>query len=135
MRALLDVNALVALLDRDHVDHRHAREWISTEIRLGWASCAVTQNGFIRVLSQSRYPSPVSPMVAVELLRRATATEYHEFWPASASFLDGGRTLFRWSANGCGEMEWQIGRGSRPRSGSQKVHAALGVCCPFAVSF
>ena len=51
MRAL-DVNVLVALLDRDHVDHCRARAWISTEIHLGWASCAVTQNGFIRVISQ-----------------------------------------------------------------------------------
>jgi toxin-antitoxin system PIN domain toxin len=91
VRALLDVNVLVALLDRDHVDHRRARDWISTEIRLGWASCAVTQNGFIRVVSQPRYPSPVSPMAAVELLRRATATEYHEFWPSSVSFLNGSR--------------------------------------------
>jgi len=91
VRALLDVNVLVALLDRDHVDHRRAREWISTEIHSGWASCAVTQNGFIRVISQPRYPSPISPLAAVELLRRATETEYHEFWPSSVSFLDGGR--------------------------------------------
>lgn len=59
MRALLDVDVLLALLDADHVDHRRAREWLGAEIAHGWASCAVTQNGFVHVLSQPRHPSPV----------------------------------------------------------------------------
>ena len=88
MRALLDVNVLVALLDRDHADHRRARDWIKGEIRHGWASCAVTQNGFVRVISQPTYPNSTSPSVAIDRLRRATATAYHEFWPCSTSILD-----------------------------------------------
>ncbi|MBO0777166.1 MAG: VapC toxin family PIN domain ribonuclease, partial [Actinobacteria bacterium] len=51
-------------------------------------SCAITQNGFVRVISQPRYPSPVSPAVALELLAQASSTEYHEFWPCSISLLD-----------------------------------------------
>lgn len=90
-RALLDINVLLALLDRDHVDHQRAREWITGEVRHGWASCALTQNGFVRVISQPRYPSPVSPFEAIERLRRATRTEHHEFWPCSFSLLDGER--------------------------------------------
>ena len=88
MRALLDVNVLLALLDRDHVDHATARAWLSGEIHDGWASCALTQNGFVRIISQPRYPSPVSPAEAVERLLRATSTEHHEFWPCSLSLLD-----------------------------------------------
>lgn len=91
MRALLDINVLLALLDADHVDHQRAQEWISGEIQHGWASCALTQNGFVRILSQPRYPSPVSPYEAVERLRRATSTEYHEFWPCSISLLENSR--------------------------------------------
>jgi uncharacterized protein len=91
MRALLDVNVLLALLDAAHVDHRRAREWISAEIQHGWASCALTQNGFVRIISQPRYPSPVSPSEAVDRLRRATGTEYHQFWPCSISLLEGRR--------------------------------------------
>lgn len=87
-RALLDVNVLLALLDQDHVDHPRARDWIGEEIRHGWASCALTQNGFVRVISQPRYPSPVSPLEAVERLRTATGTRHHELWPCSISFLD-----------------------------------------------
>ncbi len=88
MRALLDINVLLALLDADHVDHQRAQEWISREIHHGWASCALTQNGFVRIISQPKYPSPVSPFEGVERLRRATSMEYHEFWLCSISLLE-----------------------------------------------
>lgn len=87
-RALLDVNVLLALLDADHVDHVQARRWLSEEISAGWASCAITENGFVRVLSQPRYPSPVSPAEAVDLLRRARDAGQHAFWPCDVSLLD-----------------------------------------------
>lgn len=87
-RALLDVNVLIALLDRDHVDHQRVRGWIGDEIGHGWASCAITQNGFVRVISQPRYPSPVPPSQAIAKLTRAAATEHHEYWPCSVSLLD-----------------------------------------------
>ncbi|KCP91703.1 toxin VapC44 [Mycobacterium tuberculosis BTB10-295] len=88
MRALLDVNVLLALLDRDHVDHERARAWITGQIERGWASCAITQNGFVRVISQPRYPSPISVAHAIDLLARATHTRYHEFWSCTVSILD-----------------------------------------------
>lgn len=87
-RALLDINVLLALLDGDHVDHEKAREWLGREIHHGWASCAITQNGFVRIISQPRYPSPVHPAQAIERLARAAGTEHHEFWPCSVSLLD-----------------------------------------------
>lgn len=87
-RALLDVNVLLALLDSDHVDHDRAREWLDDEIGGGWASCPITENGFVRVISQSRYPSPVSPTEAIEVLGRACATSHHAFWPCDVSVLD-----------------------------------------------
>lgn len=88
-RALLDINVLIALFDSDHVDHERVRGWIDTEIAHGWASCAITQNGFVRIISQPRYPSPVPPAAAIGRLVRASATEYHEYWPCSVSLLDG----------------------------------------------
>lgn len=88
MRALLDINVLLALLDSDHVDHHRARDWLSTEVVHGWASCAITENGFVRIVSQPRYPSPVPPAAAIERLSQATSTEHHEFWPCSISLLD-----------------------------------------------
>ncbi len=88
MRALLDINVLLALLDADHMDHARARAWLAREIRHGWASCAITQNGFVRVISQPRYPSPVPPAQAIERLSRATASEHHAFWSCEVSLLD-----------------------------------------------
>lgn len=88
MRALLDVNVLVALLEAEHVDHHRAREWMTAQIAHGWASCAITQNGFIRVVSQPKYPKPLAISDAIERLRRAAATEHHRFWSCEVSMLD-----------------------------------------------
>lgn len=87
-RALLDVNVLLALLDSDHVDHVRATSWLDTEIDAGWASCAITENGFVRIVSQPRYPSPVSPSAAVALLGQATRGGHHERWPCDVTVLD-----------------------------------------------
>lgn len=87
-RGLLDVNVLVALLDSDHVDHVRAMEWLDQEISFGWASCAITENGFVRVLSEPRYPSPVSPAEAITLLDGARAGGHHAFWTCHLSLLD-----------------------------------------------
>ncbi|MGI9118996.1 MAG: TA system VapC family ribonuclease toxin [Acidimicrobiales bacterium] len=87
-RALLDINVLLALLDSDHVDHLLAREWLEHDIGTGWASCAITQNGVVRIMSQPRYPSPVAPAVVTGLLEEACATPHHEFWPCEISLLD-----------------------------------------------
>lgn len=91
MRALLDVNVLIALLDADHVDHGRARAWLAAEIGAGWASCPITQNGFVRIVSQPRYPSPISTGEAIRRLTRATSTAHHAFWPCDLSLLDATR--------------------------------------------
>jgi toxin-antitoxin system PIN domain toxin len=88
VRSLLDVNVVVALLDRDHVDHVSARAWLEREIRHGWASCAITQNGVIRVLSQPRYPNAVTTAEAADLLASATRDAHHVYWPCDISLLD-----------------------------------------------
>lgn len=88
MRALLDVNVLLALLDADHVDHPAARAWLEGAIEEGWASCAITQNGFLRVVTHESYPSPVSALEATRRLRRAAGTEHHRFLPCDTSLLD-----------------------------------------------
>jgi predicted nucleic acid-binding protein len=56
MRALLDVNVLIALLDADHSLHRRASEWFAGRARAGWASSPITENGCVRVMSHPGYP-------------------------------------------------------------------------------
>jgi toxin-antitoxin system PIN domain toxin len=87
-RALLDVNVLIALLDTDHLHHDTARNWLARNIDSGWASCPLTQNGCIRILSQPAYPGSWSPAAVAERLAEATVTPWHAFWPDSISLLD-----------------------------------------------
>lgn len=88
MRALLDVNVLIALLDAAHVHHAVARDWLGDNIAAGWASCPITQNGCIRILSQPAYPGAESPAAVAARLAEAAATPWHEFWPDDLSLLD-----------------------------------------------
>ena len=87
-RALLDVNVLIALLDRQHTEHRRARSWLEEHIEPGWATCPLTANGFVRTLSQPRYPNPVAPAAAMDLLAGARGTRHHAFWPCDVSLLE-----------------------------------------------
>ncbi len=87
MRALLDINVLIALLDAQHVHHRAAHEWLGRNIEEGWASCPITQNGFVRIVSQPGYPAPVRPHEAAARLQEACATEWHDFWPDDSSLI------------------------------------------------
>jgi toxin-antitoxin system PIN domain toxin len=96
MRALLDVNVLIALLDSDHVHHGRARVWLKENIKHGWASCPLTQNGCIRIMSQPGYPNALPAAAVAERLAAATATSHHAFWPDSVSMLDPGRIA--WNA-------------------------------------
>ena len=91
MRALLDVNVLIALFDPIHQHHDRAHAWLKTNIRSGWASCPITQNGFVRIITQPRYVRPITVSEAVERLREATATPHHEFWPDDLSLTDARR--------------------------------------------
>ncbi|MEO7999742.1 MAG: TA system VapC family ribonuclease toxin [Gemmatimonadaceae bacterium] len=88
MRALLDVNVLIALLDDEHTSHRVAWAWFSENAKDGWASCPITQNGCVRILSNPGYPNVRSVTEVVERLRDASADPSHEFWSDSFSMLD-----------------------------------------------
>jgi hypothetical protein len=90
MRALLDVNVLIALLDAAHVHHGGARTWLEANIAEGWASCPITQNGCIRILSQAAYPGAEPPAAVAARLAGAVATRWHEFWADDLSLLDSG---------------------------------------------
>ncbi len=88
MRALLDINVLIALLDADHPFHGFAAEWLGRNVRHGWASCPITQNGCLRIMSQAAYPNAAPVSVVTERLREATEHSAHRFWPDDASLLD-----------------------------------------------
>jgi toxin-antitoxin system PIN domain toxin len=86
---LLDVNVLVALFDPDHIHHEVAHDWFAENRHRGWATCPVTENGFLRVLTHPAYGSPVASVSdLVERLRAFCGTEGHLFWPDGVSLRD-----------------------------------------------
>jgi hypothetical protein len=88
VRTLFDVNVLIALFDPDHVHHDRAHAWWKRHRDEGWASCPLTENGFVRIISQPAYPSPVTTARAIELLVVATADTRHAFWSDDVSLAD-----------------------------------------------
>ena len=87
--ALLDVNVLIALIDPAHVFHPQAHHWFRHNRRHGWATCPITQNGCIRIMSKPGYPFPGLTTDRVrEILSELTGVAAHVFWPDSVSMLD-----------------------------------------------
>ncbi len=89
MTALLDTNVLIALFDAAHVHHEAAHEWLQSNRSGGWATCPLTENGFIRVVANPSYPGRRTSIAdAVQRLRVFRESGDHVFWPDSASLTD-----------------------------------------------
>lgn len=88
MRALLDVNVLIALLDADHSLHGRATSWFARHAQSGWASCPITENGCLRIMAHPSYPNALPVHAVAERLAAACSTSLHKFWTADISLLD-----------------------------------------------
>jgi uncharacterized protein len=89
-RALLDVNVLLALQDQAHIHHARAMQWLEANWQLGWASCPLTQNGCLRILSRPGHPNAQTPNAVRERLAEAAAHPMHRFFADDFSLLDDG---------------------------------------------
>ena len=90
MRALLDVNIVIALLDPAHSLHHKAHAWWDNHAALGWASCPISENGVVRIMAGSSYSSQThfSAAEIVHLLETFASKSDHEFWPDDISLRD-----------------------------------------------
>lgn len=88
MRALLDVNVLIALLDTDHIGHAVATSWFAANLKHGWASCPITENETARIMASAGYPNPLPVAAILQRLAVPKATEHHRFWPDDISLTD-----------------------------------------------
>ena len=87
--ALLDVNVLVALFDPDHIHHDIAHDWFADHRRSGWATCPLTENGFLRTASRlARARDPIALATLEQALRTFTASGDHQFWRDELTLLD-----------------------------------------------
>jgi len=90
MRALFDVNFIIALLDPDHAFHERAHAWWAANLKRGWASCPLTENGVVRIMSNPNYSEQArfTPGDLIERLRKFARQSSHEFWPDEISLRD-----------------------------------------------
>lgn len=87
--ALLDVNVLVALFDPDHVHHEPAHEWFAANRKAGWATCPITENGLVRILSNPAYTvTHETPRTVIGRLEVFCASGEHVFWQDDFSLRD-----------------------------------------------
>ena len=85
---LLDINVLIALVDPWHVFHAAATDWIAPIKQ--WATCPLTENGFLRIFGHPEYDNgPGSPAAALPFLRQMYASPRHVFWRLDLSFASG----------------------------------------------
>lgn len=88
MIALLDVSVLIALIDPAHTEHLTAHAWFANEYQAGWATCPLTENGALRILSNPKYPnSPGAPAQVLPALHSLLSQPGHVFWPDDISLL------------------------------------------------
>jgi len=79
--ALLDLNILTALLWPAHEHHEAAHRWFGRRGNARWATCSLTQLGFVRIVSNPAFSrDALSPAEAVELLSQNVQHARHEFW-------------------------------------------------------
>jgi uncharacterized protein len=87
--ALLDVNVLVALFLPEHIHHEVAHDWFSDNRGLGWATCPITENGCVRVLSSLGLDAATTrPGAILTRLRKFCESGDHHFWPDAVSLRD-----------------------------------------------
>jgi uncharacterized protein len=79
---LLDVNLLVALLWPSHSQHDVAVRWFARHRSSGWATCPITQTGFVRVVSNPAFSRDApSASQAFAVLKVNLDAVDHRFWP------------------------------------------------------
>ncbi|MEN3281340.1 MAG: uncharacterized protein V7607_2480 [Solirubrobacteraceae bacterium] len=87
--ALLDVNALVALAWDSHVHHAAMRRWFAANSSSGWATCPITESGFVRVSCNPKVlPSAIGVEAARGVLSALRAVEGHAFLVDDVSIDD-----------------------------------------------
>jgi hypothetical protein len=80
--ALLDLNILTALFWPAHEHHAPAHRWFANRSSARWATCPLTQLGFVRLVSNPAFSrDALSARDAVALLAENIAHARHEFWP------------------------------------------------------
>jgi len=86
---LLDINLLLALTDPMHIHHELSHQWFSENGQQAWATCPLTENGFVRIASHPNYPNRPGDVPAVlSILRQVCESPGHHLWTEDLSILE-----------------------------------------------
>lgn len=88
---LFDINVLIAIVDPAHVFHESIHRWLQIHLGETWATCPLTENGFVRILAQPAYRGgPFTAVEAIEALARMKAVpdRKYVFWSDTISICD-----------------------------------------------
>ena len=93
MRFLLDVNALVALAIPKHPFHERVHNWFRRDANRLWATCPLTQGGFLRVATRTLGNSREGMRIALANLDQHCESPHHEFWPNDVDIRNCGESM------------------------------------------
>lgn len=80
---------LIALLWPSHAQHELALKWFARHRAKGWATCPLTEAGFVRIVSNPAFSrDAVRPREAVSVLAANTVANDHQFWPDEPPFAE-----------------------------------------------
>jgi hypothetical protein len=89
MIILPDVNVLIFMADPQSPFHEAAKSFFQKYAVKGWATCPITENGFMRIIGHPSFPNcPGSAQIARETLRQWQSTPGHQFWTDDVSLCD-----------------------------------------------
>jgi toxin-antitoxin system PIN domain toxin len=139
MRALLDVNSLIALLDEEHVHHAQILDWLARGENLehGFATCAITQLGLIRVMSSKGYYRAIATHDAAAHLEQITRKGHRYLgiptpcegpvrWKAAGSVQSTDAVLLATAvAHGCRLVTFDTGIALGSVTGARREHLVL----------
>ena len=87
--ALLDVNVLLAIVWSSHIHSSIARRWLAANKGTSWATCPLTEAGFVRLTAQPQIiGSRVSVLEAISALDTIRTFPGHTFWPRLSSLTE-----------------------------------------------
>lgn len=85
---LLDLNALIALTDSEHLHYRKAQEWFNAHGQENWGICALTEAGFIRVTTNPAFsPSPRTFEQVIAILQVLKGHRGYSYWDINESWV------------------------------------------------
>ena len=85
----LDINVLMALGWANHPHHQAAHAWFQTHSSDGWATCLLTQSGFLRLsLNAQVVGIPMTGPEVVTLIQGMTSHPQHTYFESLPNLTD-----------------------------------------------